>query len=223
VQLREGYTLANFVAGADASPQRALERLLRGDHERCLHLIGPPASGKTHLLQAACHEMARRRRPAAYVPLARCNEFDPALLADLDTMQLVCLDDVHVVAGQPRWERALFNLYNDLEAGGARLLLSSPAIAACYQLPDLASRLAAVLRVRLPAPDDDLRTRILAARARGLGFELPDDAIRYLLAHCPRDLHSLMQALDGIDGHALATQRRVSLALVLDYLRARDG
>lgn len=213
----------NFVASRDTPAMRALAELLSGGGERRLFLLAPQASGKSHLLQAACRDRAAAGHPVAYVPLREKARFAPDLLAGFSRLDLVCLDDVDAIAGEPEWERALFNLFNEIDANGGRLLIASRKRPAVFELRDLNSRLQSVLRVHLEAADDERRSRILSERASELGFVLPDEAVRYLLQHQARDLHSLMATLEGIDRYALACKRRVTLPLVLDFLRSGVG
>lgn len=221
VQLRYGCRLDNFDSHFDPTPLTALEGLIGGQGERCLYLLGPDSSGKSHLLQATCRARAMAGHPVAYVPLAEKAAFSPDILAGFARLDLVCVDDVERVAEDGPWERALFNLFNEMDAMGSRLVMASRCPPSVFALADLTSRLDAMLRVRLSAPDDERRARILVQRALELGFELPREAVDHLLTHQARDLHSLVAMLEGIDRFALATQRRVTLPLVRDYLRTR--
>ena len=130
----------------------------------------------------------------------------------------MCLDDISAVAGIGAWESALFRLYNEADAAGARLVFSARRGPAAFSLADLASRLAAALALRLSAPGDAHRTAVLRAQAEERGLALTEDAVAYILARQPRDLARLVALLDELDRYALATQRRVTAALVREYL-----
>ena len=61
------------------------------------------------------------------------------------------------------------------------------------------------LRDRTPLADED-KAAALGAYARRRGFALPDDVIRYLLAHGRRDMPALVGALAALDRHSLAVR-----------------
>jgi DnaA family protein len=47
------------------------------------------------------------------------------LLDNLEQYELVCIDDLHVIAGKADWEEALFHLFNRLRDSGRRLLIAA--------------------------------------------------------------------------------------------------
>ena len=219
VQLTTRFRMSNFVDTCPETLIPALEHALEpGAHGR-VFLQGPIASGKTHLLQALCHLDNYRR--AIYLPLERRNQFSPELIAGFTGLDLICVDDVHVVAGNPAWEQALFSLFNDAEANSIHLVIAAREPPAVLSLPDLVSRLEGMLRLTLPGADDARRMQILKLRGAELGFELDDDVGEYLLHHLPRDLHSLIHSLEAIDRFALRSKRRVNRSLVREYLAER--
>ncbi len=216
-----GVRLASFVAGANAAALDAVTRLAAGDGGFA-HLSGEPASGKTHLLQAACAEAGAAGLTAAYVPLAAAatGGWDPGILEGLEGLALVCLDDLDRVAGDCRWEQALLHLYNRCRDAGRGLLVASrhgPQDAA-IRLADLRSRLAWGLGYRLAPLDDDGRLAVLAGRARLRGLDLPEAVGRYLLSRYPRDLPTLVALLDRLDAASLAEQRALTVPFVRSLL-----
>lgn len=180
-------------------------------------ISGPEASGKTHLLQAACDSAGDR---SVYVPLGSMAAADRALLDGLASRELVCLDDIDAVCGDPGWEQALFVLCNRiLEADGGLVVASTGTPRAVgILLPDLQSRLARLPTFRLQPLAESERASALQLRARHRGLELPDDTARYLLTRSRRDMTSLYQLLDRLDTEALRAQRRLTIPFVRDVL-----
>jgi len=228
--LRDGPSLANFEPGPNGDAVRAVCEAARGTGAAPrgarfpVFVWGGAGTGKTHLLEAACREASVVGRGAAYVPLAAAGDLDPALLAGLEALDLVCVDDAGAVAGRREWEEALLHLYNRCERAGAGLLLAAAAApSACgIGLADLASRLAAGLVYRLRALDDEGRRRALQARARGRGFALPDDVAGYLLRRHSRDLHALFALLERIDRSTLEAKRKVTVPFVRALLEGGE-
>ena len=139
VGLEDEATFDNFVVSPDnLQPVTWLKEPDRLDSP--LLIWGPPASGRTHLLQACCHLTGSRG--AFFLPLRRKERLRPEILDGLGNLSIVCIDDVHCAAGDPDWERALVRLINAMSPAGSRLLLSASAPAAkiSWRLADLRSR-----------------------------------------------------------------------------------
>ncbi len=213
---------ATYWEGPNAQPVAALRRAARGEGERLVYLHGPPGSGKSHLLQAACRAATEAGRGALWLPLAELADGGPAVLAGLETVPLVCLDGMEAVAGQAAWERALVALAAAAAAqgAGATLVLAARAApgALPVALPDLRSRLGWGLVLRLRPLDDAGRAAALRLRAAARGFELPEETAAYLLRRCPRDPASLFALLDRLDRASLAARRRLTIPFVRGLL-----
>lgn len=219
VRLRDRASFASFVAGSSAEALRHVTALAAGDQSGVTWLHGPAGAGKTHLLQAACARAAEHSR-AGYVPLAEFAPGDAAVLDGWRDLDCVCLDDLHLVAGQRPWDEALFRLYRDMEERGARLLVaaSEPPAALGWSLRDIASRFAAAPVFALQPLDEAGRMQALRLRARLRGVDLPDETVRFLQRRFPRDMQTLYRLLDTLDDAALAAQRRLTVPFVRDVL-----
>jgi len=223
VRLRDRASFASFVAGANAEAVRYVTQLAAGEGPAIAWLHGPTGAGKTHLLQACCAHAAGHAR-AGYVPLTEFERGDPAALDGWHGLDLVCVDDLHLVAGRRPWDEALFRLYRDIEERGARLLVaaSEPPAALGWSLPDIASRFAAAPVFALQPLDEAGRMQALALRARLRGVDLPDDTVRFLQRRFPRDMQTLYRLLDTLDDAALAAQRRLTVPFVRAVLSGPD-
>ena len=181
-------------------------------------LWGRHATGRSHLLQAVCE---RRGDRAVFVPLADLAAAGPAILEGLAERAVLCLDDVQHVAGQPEWERALFQLYNEAQESGAVLLATAdaPPREAGFALADLTSRFSQLPIFQVHVLDESERQAALKLRARHRGLELPDDTARYLTTRSRRDMASLYALLDRLDAEALVAQRRLTIPFVSAILK----
>ncbi|MCU0936100.1 MAG: DnaA regulatory inactivator Hda [Gammaproteobacteria bacterium] len=223
IGLRAAPTFTSFVVGVNAEACHWVEAVAHGTGPDTVYLWGAAGVGKTHLLEAACREVAGRGERVGFVPLAQRERLLPAMLVGLETASLVCVDDLSVASGALDWEQALFHLMNGLRAHDGRLLLAgrNPPAALGLRLPDLASRVGAALALRLAPPTDADRAEALRRQARDRGFVLPEDVVAYLLRRFPRDLPSLLAQLDRLDAGSLEARRRVTLPLVRELLDKR--
>jgi DnaA family protein len=223
LRLRDGSSFDNFFPGGNRELVESLRGLLlrRGRGRRLLFLWGEAATGKTHLLEAACRLAHEQGLHAAYVPFAGSDGLVPAMLEDLDRVAVVCLDDVDRVAGDTGWEQALFRLWERMNAADGLLIVSAACAPAQLGLglPDLATRLAARLVYQVKPLSDDEKLEALARRARNRGLELSDEVARYILNRYPRDSSSLFGLLERADRAAFASQRR----LTIPFLRSLEA
>ncbi|MCP5149481.1 MAG: DnaA regulatory inactivator Hda [Chromatiales bacterium] len=217
---RSGGRFATFEPGPNAEAARALEAVAAGAGRRVVFVWGSPGSGKSHLLEACCARAAEHDRRVGVVPLAGAASLAPAILDGLGALDLVCIDDVDRVAGAAQWEEALFHLFNALDAGARTLVLTAAAApSACgFSLPDLASRFAAALVLRLRPLDDATRLAALRRHALTRGLRIDDDVGRYVLQRHSRDLPALVGLLDRLDREALAARRQLTVPFVREVM-----
>ena len=219
IRWNDAASFESFHPAGNGQALAAVERLVPGD-EQCVYLHGAPATGKSHLLQAASRAVGESGAPVAYLPLAQELDLTPDVLDGLENLSLVALDDVSVLAGAPAWEEALFHAFNRIRDHGARLLISGHdrPDAMGFLLPDLVSRLQWGLLERLHTMADEDKIGALRHRARLRGLDLPAEAGRYMLRRQPRDVHSLFQLLETLDRAALAEQRRLTVPFLRRWL-----
>jgi DnaA family protein len=184
-----------------------------------LYLSGPPGSGKTHLLLAACAQARAQGLDASYLPLAALPGRLGEALAGQARAALVCLDGLEAIAGNEADEVALFHFHNAARAAGARVLYAASAMPAALALglPDLRSRLEQCTRIALEPLDEAGRREVLRQRAARRGLELDEGVLDYLLRRVGRDLGTLTGLLDRLDQASLAAQRR----LTIPFLKAQ--
>jgi DnaA-homolog protein len=211
-----------FRAGENAVAIELLRRAAVAGDPSALFVSGAAGSGRTHLLIAACAAAAEVPRRAQYLPLATVRGESDAAIRTLGGNDLLALDDIDAIAGDPGAELALFDLYNRCRAEGTTLVFaaSAPPARIGIALPDLVSRLAASTQIALKPLAEAERRDLLRARAAGRGIELDDAAIDWLFSREKRDTASLLAVLERIDHASLAAQRRVTVAFLRRMLEA---
>ena len=215
----------SFWAGGNQALFDQLRRVSGGIEERTVYVWGGPGTGKSHLLQAVCNRAGAVARRAAYVPLAQRDRLQPELLDGLEAVHVVCVDDVQYAAGEPEWERALFNLFNRLREASRSLVLAGDGAPAALPvtLPDLKSRLSWDLVFHIEPLDEAERFAALRHRAAQRGMEIPDEVLRYLSRRIARDPHTLFGWLERLDRESLAAQKKLTVPFVKDLLERNGG
>lgn len=211
---RRAGRLDEFVPGPNGAIVESVRETATGA-DLSLFLSGPRGSGKSHLLNAACLLARENDRTAFYLGLRGLSDADAASLQGLETMDLICIDDLQAVAGKAVWEEALFHFINRLRThGGSLMIASSERLRRLpLELPDLASRLAWGLRLSLQALDDKDKRTVLESHGRALGIDLPEDVSEYLLKRGPRDMATLVGLVTRLQQAAFRDKRQVTVPL----------
>lgn len=218
--LREDTTFDNYCVGNNEHVLASIRHLLQGTGESYIYLWGVRGVGCSHLLQACCHALETAERRAIYLPLAEYDQLDPEMLEGMESLDLICLDDLTAVMGQRRWEEAIFHLYNRLLTTTAKLVVAADVIPTqlpCI-MPDLRSRLSQGLVLQVEGLDDEHKLAVLQLRAKQRGLELSDEVGRYLLRHYPRNMASLFDVLIKLDKASLVMQRKLTIPFVKSVL-----
>lgn len=184
---------------------RAAEAMLAGWPSAVggvLALCGPAGSGKSHLARLWAERIGALPLDGAEAALA-----DPLELEG----RPVLLD-----RAQDTDDETLFHLINLAHAPGGALLLVSRSAPTVWKvdLPDLRSRLDAVITVPLETPDDGVMAAILAARFAERSIAAPKDAIDYLVKRIDRSAEAAAAVVDRLD----ALHRPVTRALARQVL-----
>ena len=213
-----------FVAAPDGSLAQ-LRALAHGEGvDGSIFIAGPAATGKTHLLLAACAQAEAAGRRTAYLPLAAAAGRLRDALDAFEHADVVALDGLEAVAGNREDEVALFDAHNRARAAGRSLLYTARVAPDALELvlPDLRSRLSQCARIALEPLDDSGRADVLRLRAQRRGLQIDDAAIDWLLKRVDRDLVSLTTLLDRLDRESLAAQRRLTVPFLRQSLLSRD-
>jgi DnaA family protein len=217
LQLADHAVFASYLDSGNETLVATLSGIAAGDNKHGCWLWGATATGKTHLLQAVCEASGDR---AVYLPLTMLMDAGPGVLDGLASRELVCIDDIDRVAGQPDWEIALFDLCNQIFDSGSQLIVSAASTPreCAMGLADLQSRLARLPVFQIKALGEKERGSALQLRSRHRGLELPDDTATYLLKRSRRDMASLYEVLDRLDKEALRAKRRLTIPFVREVL-----
>src|SRR5579863_3727288 len=177
----------SYLVGDNGAAVDLLQRAANATDAAWVFLNGAPASGKTHLLIAACAAAGEHARSAQYISLrnlpqridatsaVRAAQHElPRAIRALGGSDVLAIDDLDAIAGNRAAEHALFDLYNRCKVEKSTLLFGAAQapVQIGITLPDLVSRLAACTQVVLKPLGEDGRRAVLVQRAAARGLTL---------------------------------------------------
>jgi DnaA family protein len=216
IGMARGPTLAGFCAGPNEAALRHLQ-LWAGSPTRSpvpTYLWGPGGSGKTHLLKAVAESLREQGAGAGWLDasLVEPPEFS-------EHWAVVLLDDVHLYTAAQ--QHTAFNWFVNAQALQRGVLAAGAMPPADLKLrEDLRTRLAWGHVFALQVLSEPERRAVLRQAADARGVFLGDDVMDFMLTRFSRDLGSLMQLLEHLDGYALQTKRAITIPLIKSMLES---
>jgi len=184
------------------------------------YLFGLSSTGKSHLLHASSTYAAQLGKSSVCLSCAELKHLPVEVLDGLEQIDLICLDDINLIAGDKRWQQAIFDLYNRVLEQNNCLLISGDESAQQLgiSLPDLVSRLSWGLTEQVKPLDDDEKITALQHRATQRGLFLSDEVVKFLLNRLSRDMGSLIKSLDVLDKASIQEQRKITIPFIKEVL-----
>ena len=228
------YTFGSFVIGssnqfAQAACQAVAE--LPGKAYSPLFLYGGVGLGKTHLLHAVGHEMARLHPSLRLLYLSSerfTNELINAIRYDRTgefrakyrTIDLLLIDDIQFMAGKERTQEEFFHTFNDLYESHKQIVVSSDSTP--KEIPELEERLRSRFEWGLIAdiqpPDFETRVAILKKKAEIERVRLPDDVAYLMASRIKTNIREIEGSLTRMAAFCSLTGREMSVDLAQEVL-----
>ncbi|HCH31684.1 MAG TPA: DnaA regulatory inactivator Hda [Oceanospirillaceae bacterium] len=220
VTLNAQQQLGDFNFSGAPALSKSLQTLVLSQQGECLYLYGQTGVGKSHVLQG-CVLLAQEASADAVfisgkellkIPAQQASE----CLAGLESVSLLCIDDLDQLIVNLDWAQAWFHLYNQLMQRGGCIVVSSnksPRQVDCA-LEDLRSRLQLANVFQLQPLDDDGCALMLQTKAKQKGLELSDELVAFVLARSARGLPNLLAVLDQLDAASWHEKRRITIPFV---------
>ena len=187
---------------------------LKGEED--LVIYGSSKVGKSFLLQSICNYFSEANKSSLYIPLKELNSHETGLLDNLEKLNLVCIDDLEIIAGNNKWETAIFNLINDCLLSSCRIVFCSninPSLIS-FQLVDLFSRIQKINQMEVyPVKSDNLAEAVrffTDLRSINIG----DREITYLINHSRRSMGDLVTHIDELDKLSMQLKRKITIPLI---------
>ncbi len=216
VALADPQDFEHFHAGPNGAAVATLRALLDAEDSSGLLLHGSSGCGKTHLVQALLKEASDEGLRATLLDVQTLS----AVTRALETVTLLCIDGLDAAPLEEAQALALIRLLDARRQRAVATLITArkPAAQLMLPRPDLLTRLTAFTSFGLKPLSDDDRIGLLRLRASTRGLTLSLEVASYLLRHLPRDVASLLAAVDRLDQASLAAQRGLTIPLVQETL-----
>lgn len=181
--------------------------------DRIQLLIGPAASGKTHLV--------RVWQAMSAAEMLSPDGLDVRSLAALGEGSALCVEDVDRRGYD---EKALFHLLNAAREKRIFLLLTAREAPSRFDcaLPDLRSRLNALPATRIGAPDDALLKTVMLKQFADRQLSIDPKVLDFLALRIDRSLAAASIAVEAVDRAALAAGRRITRQLAASVLTGAE-
>lgn len=214
IGLATGPTLKTFYAGPNEAALQHLELLVSQNANAQTqspvptYLWGDEGSGKTHLLQAVKTTLREHGATVGYLDatMAEPPEYDERWAA-------VLMDQVHLYTAVQ--QHAAFNWFVNAQTHQIAVIGAGNLPPADLKLrDDLRTRLGWGHVFQLHVLGEPERRAVLRQAADARGLFLGDEVMDFMLSRFSRDLGSLMELLDLMDGYALQTKRGITIPLI---------
>ena len=233
--LNPQYRFDTFVVGPNSQlPWAAAQTVVepKGRRYNPIFIHGGVGLGKTHLLQSIAHaaEETSDKTRVLYVP---CEHFINHFISAVDAQELepfraryrnvdvLVVDDVHLLAQKERSQEEFLHTFNALQGGDKQIILSADAEPGA--IPFLSDRLSSRFRgglvCSLENPDTATRLAIATAKATRMEVEVPDEVLRFVAENVCTNVRELEGALNRVIGHATLADQPVSLELARQVLK----
>ncbi len=179
-----------------------------------LALVGPAASGKTHL--------ASVWQTASHATLKSYSDLSIGTVPALLSAGAVVIEGLGLEKFD---EAALFHLLNMARERQASVLLTSNTPPAHWriELPDLASRLRAVALVQLNEPDDVLLRAVLVKLFADRQLLVAEAVINYLVLRMERSIKTAARVVAALDEAALSRKVKIGQRLTREVLEKLES
>ncbi|MBP2279675.1 chromosomal replication initiator protein [Psychrobacter sp. PL19] len=190
-----------------------------------LFIYGPSGLGKTHLMHSVAHRYLKNNRSFYYftsekfinqlVYSLRNNKIED-FKKKIKKVDLLIVDDIHVLAGKTKSSNEFLTLFADFTSGDKQLILASDRHPSQMTEFDerFRSRFSWGLTVAVDPPEIDTRVQILQKKAAWYGMTLPKDCALFIAQNVVSNVRRLEGALNQVFANANLTGAPITLEMV---------
>lgn len=190
-----------------------------------LFIYGSSGLGKTHLMHSVAHRYLKSNRSFYYftsekfinqlVYSLRNNKIED-FKKKIKKVDLLIVDDIHVLAGKTKSSNEFLTLFADFTSGDKQLILASDRHPSQMTEFDerFRSRFSWGLTVAVDPPEIDTRMQILQKKAASYGMVLPKECALFIAQNVVSNVRRLEGALNQVFANANLTGAPITLEMV---------
>ncbi len=228
-------TFDTFVVGASNKFAHAAAQAVAANPGKAynpLFIYGNSGLGKTHLLNAICHEV-KRNDPSMKIVFTDGEQFTTEFIDALNhrtttefqnkyrKVDVLLMDDVQFIASKERTQEEFFHTFNALTQDGKQIVLSSDRPP--KDMPQLEDRMRTRFEWGLLAdvqpPDLETRMLIVKRKANALNFEISDDVVEYIAQKLKNNIRQLESAVKKMQAYVQIQGAHVNTATAQQAIR----
>ncbi len=205
-------TFENFVVGPSNQFANAAAIAVAkdpgGSAYNPLFIHGNSGLGKTHLLNAICHEI-KKNNPDANIVFTKGEQFTNDLINHLAqknmsdfhnkyrSADILLIDDIQFIEGKESTQEEFFHTFNAVVDAGNQVVLTSDVPPQMIKtLSDrLSSRFISGVSADIQPPDLETRMAIIKKNAESLSFKLSEDVVQYIAQRLKENIRQLEGAV----------------------------
>jgi len=236
VNLNSRYTFENFVIGPSNRHAHAYALAVANSPAKTynpLFIYGGVGLGKTHLIQAICHQIKNNNPSGVKICYVSSEKFTNELIDAIGhrstaafrqkyrNLDVLVIDDIHFIAGKESTQEEFFHTFNTLYDAHKQIVFSSdrPPKEITNLQERLVSRFGWGLATDIQPPDLETRVAILKKKIEREPVTVPDDVIFFIAQLIKTNIRELEGALIRTIAYSLLEEAPVSLQLTKEVLK----
>lgn len=237
--LNPAYTFETFVIGNSNQIAYAVAKNLAQSIQESkvcdynpLFLHGGVGLGKTHLMQAICHQVLKTR-PETKIVFTTSEQFTNELINAIKDdknrefrekyrkVDLLLIDDIQFLGGKETTQEEFFHTFNDLYQNNKHIVITSDRPPKeLYTISDrLKTRFECGGIFDIKPPDFETRIAILKKKADRIGIEIPDEIYSYIAEKITSNIRDLEGSIKMIMSYHKLMNKEINLALAEEALK----
>ena len=200
------------------SPNEEVKLALKSNED--VFLYGAEDSGKSFLLQSTCNYYASDLKSSVYIPISEAIKHGTGFIESLEGLDLICLDDIDLIASNQEWEVGIFNLINNSLISDCRLIFSSSINPSSinFELDDLISRIKKIDHIELYSISDARLPEAIKFVSNLRSINLGDKEINYLVTYTKRNMSDLIEIISKLDQLSMELKRKITIPLIKEII-----
>jgi chromosomal replication initiator protein len=236
INLNSRYTFENFVVGGANRHAHAYSLAVANAPAKTynpLFIYGGVGLGKTHLIQAICHQIKNSSAAGVKICYVSSEKFTNELIDAIvhrstsafrqkyRNLDVLVIDDIHFIAGKESTQEEFFHTFNTLYDAHKQIVFSSdrPPKEITNLQERLISRFGWGLATDIQPPDLETRVAILKKKIEREPVTVPDDVIFFIAQLIKTNIRELEGALIRTIAYSLLEEAPVTLGLTKEVLK----